>query len=30
MIDVETKAPVLWPLDLKSQLIEKDPDATKD
>ena len=30
MIDVETKAPVLWPLDLKSQLIEKDPDVGKD
>ena len=30
MTDVETKAPVLWPLDLKSQLIGKDPDAAKD
>ena len=25
-----TEAPVLWPPDAKSQLIEKDPDAGKD
>ena len=28
--DAETEAPVLWPLDVKSLLIEKDPDAGKD
>ena len=28
--DAEAEAPILWPLDLKSQLIGKDPDATKD
>ena len=27
---VEAEAPILWPLDAKSQLIEKDPDAWKD
>ena len=27
---VEAEAPVLWPLDAKSQLIRKDPDAGKD
>ena len=26
----ETEAPILWPLDAKSQLIRKDPDAGKD
>ena len=29
-IDVEAEAPILWPLDAKSQLIGKDPDAGKD
>ena len=28
--DAETECPVLWPPDLKSQLIGKDPDAGKD
>ena len=28
--DVEAKAPILWPPDAKSQLIEEDPDAGKD
>ena len=28
--DVETETPVLWPSDVKSWLIEKDPDAGKD
>ena len=28
--DVEAEAPILWPLDAKSQLIGKDPDARKD
>ena len=28
--DAEAEAPVLWPPDVKSQLIEKDPDAGKD
>ena len=28
--DVEAETPVLWPLDTKSQLIGKDPDAGKD
>ena len=28
--DAETEALVLWPSDLKSQLIGKDPDAEKD
>ena len=27
--DAETEAPILWPLDVKSQLIGKDPDAGK-
>ena len=26
----DAEAPILWPLDAKSQLIEKDPDAGKD
>ena len=26
----KTEAPILWPPDAKSQLIEKDPDAGKD
>ena len=29
-IDAETEAPILWPLDGKSWLIRKDPDAGKD
>ena len=28
--DAEAEAPVLWPPDVKSQLIRKDPDAGKD
>ena len=28
--DAETEAPILWPLDAKSQLNGKDPDAGKD
>ena len=28
--DAEVEAPKFWPLDGKSQLIEKDPDAGKD
>ena len=28
--DAEAEAPVLWPPDLKSHLIGKDPDAGKD
>ena len=28
--DVEADSPILWPLDVKSQLIWKDPDAGKD
>ena len=28
--DVEAEASILWPLDAKSQLIAKDPDAEKD
>ena len=28
--DAEAEAPLLWPLDAKSQLIGKDPDAGKD
>ena len=28
--DAETKAPILWPPDVKSQIIGKDPDAGKD
>ena len=28
--DAETEAPTLWPPDVKSQLIGKDPDAEKD
>ena len=28
--DVEAEAPILWPPDVKSQLIRKDPDAGKD
>ena len=28
--DGEAEAPILWPPDAKSQLIEKDPDAWKD
>ena len=28
--DAEAEAPILWPLELKSQLIEKDPDVGKD
>ena len=29
-IDVRAEAPILWPLDVKSRLIWKDPDAGKD
>ena len=29
-IDAESEAPILWPPDLKSQLIGKDPDGGKD
>ena len=28
--DAEAEAPILWPPDVKSQLIEKDPDPGKD
>ena len=28
--DAEVEAPILWPPDVKSWLIEKDPDAGKD
>ena len=28
--DVEAEAPILWPPDMKSQLVEKDPVAGKD
>ena len=28
--DAEAEVPILWPLDVKSQLIRKDPDAGKD
>ena len=28
--DAEAEAPILWPPDVKSWLIEKDPDAGKD
>ena len=28
--DVETETPILWPPDVKSQSIGKDPDAGKD
>ena len=28
--DAETEAPILWPPDVKSQLIGKDPDAGND
>ena len=28
--DAEVEAPVIWPLDAKSQLIRKDPDVRKD
>ena len=30
IIDAEAEAPILWPPDLMSQLIGKDPDAGKD
>ena len=29
-IDVEAETPVFWPPDIKSWLIEKDPDSWKD
>ena len=29
-IGAEAEAPVLWPLDVKSQLTGKDPDTGKD
>ena len=28
--DAEAETPILWPLDAKNQLIEKDPHAGKD
>ena len=28
--NTEPEAPILWPPDAKSQLLEKDPDAEKD
>ena len=28
--DAEAEVPVLWPLDMRSQLIGKDPDSGKD
>ena len=28
--DAEAEAPILWPLDSKSRLVGKDPDAGKD
>ena len=28
--DAEVNAPILWPPDVKSQLVGKDPDAAKD
>ena len=28
--DAEAETPILWPLNVKSQLIGKDPDARKD
>ena len=28
--DAEAEAPILWPPDVKSQIIGKDPDAGKD
>ena len=28
--DAEAEAPILWPLEAKSRLTEKDPDAGKD
>ena len=28
--DTKAEAPILWPPDVKSRLIEKDPDAGKD
>ena len=28
--DAEAETPILWPPDVKSQLIGKDPDAGKD
>ena len=28
--DAEAEAPILWPLDVKSPLIGKDPDAGKE
>jgi len=30
MTDAEAEAPILWPPDVKSRLIGKDPDAGKD
>ena len=29
-LDAEAETPILWPPDVKSQLIGKDPDAGKD
>ena len=30
MTDAESETPILWPPDVKNQLIGKDPDAGKD
>ena len=30
MLEAETPAPILWPPDVKSWLIQKDPDDVKD
>ena len=30
MTDTEAEAPLLWPPDVKSRLIRKDPDAGRD
>ena len=30
MVDAEAEASILWPPDVKSQLIGKDPDAGRD
>ena len=30
MTDAEAEAPIFWPLDVKSRLTGKDPDAGKD
>ena len=30
LLEVKAETPIFWPLDVKSQLIRKDPDAGKD